>query len=80
MGSTSPTVRERPPASEVARCEAEKSSRSAVAMIRCRVVGPTPGMPRSARDTVPLFTPASRATSAMVARRVGTCRRVAITQ
>ena len=80
VGSTIPTVWECPLASELARCEAEKSSRTAVSMIRSRVDGPTPEMPRSARDTVPLFTPASRATSAIVVRRVGACLRVAITQ
>lgn len=80
VSSTIPTVRDRPPARTVARLEAEKSSRPAVAMMRCWVFAPTPRMPRSARDTVPLFTPASRATLAMVARRGGACRRVAITQ
>jgi hypothetical protein len=65
-----PTVLDCPLASAVARWDAEKSSRSAVSMMRSRVDGPTPGMPRRARETVPLFTPASRATSAIVVRRV----------
>ncbi len=73
-------VRDCPLARAVARCDAEKSSRSAVSMIRSLVVGPTPGMPRSARETVPLFTPASRATSAIVVRRAVAWRLVAITQ
>jgi hypothetical protein len=49
-------------------------------MIRSLVDAPTPGMPRSARETVPLFTPASRATSAIVVRRVVARGLVAITQ
>ena len=75
-----PTVRDCPLASAVARCDAEKSSRSAVSMIRSLVDGPTPGMPRSARETVPLLTPASRATSAIVVRRAVVWRLVAMTQ
>ena len=80
MGRTMPTVLDCPLASAVARCEAEKSSRSAVSMIRSLVDAPTPGMPRNARETVPLLTPASRATSAIVVRRAVVCDLVAITQ
>jgi hypothetical protein len=80
VGSTMPTVLDCPLAIAVARWEAEKSSRSAVSMIRSLVEAPTPGMPRSARETVPLLTPASRATSEIVVRRAVARGLVAITQ
>jgi hypothetical protein len=80
VGSTMPTVLDCPLARAVARCDAEKSSRSAVSMMRSLVDAPTPAMPRSARETVPLLTPASRATSAIVVRRAVARGLVAITQ
>lgn len=69
LGRTIPTVRVEPVARAMPSSDAEYSSSSAAARILARVSAPTPSMPRNALDTVPLFTPALRATSLIVTRR-----------
>src|SRR6478735_4381549 len=68
--TTSPTARDREAASARARWLGVQPSSAAAARIRSRVSGATPGRSLSAKDTAPFDTPALRATSEMVGRRV----------
>ena len=68
---TSPSANERLVLSDRARRLGCQPSSAATLRMRTRVSGATPGRSLRAKETSPLLTPASRATSAMVGRASG---------